>query len=95
MASIDQNVLLLSTWNDGEAAIIRQLLDTYGIRCQVISDVPHSVFPLSVDGLGEIRILVAAGQLDEARAVLAEHLRDGLSVIDGGADKAKENGGHG
>jgi len=78
------NVLLTRTWNDGEAMIVRQLLESRGIPCQVVSDVPHSVLPLTVDGLGEIRILVPAGRLVEARAVLAEQLRQGLEVLDGG-----------
>ena len=50
----------------------------------MVSDVPHTVLPLTIDGLGEIRILVPASRLREARAVLAEHLRQGLEVIDGG-----------
>jgi len=78
------NRLLVRTWNDGEAMMVRQLLETYGIPCQVVSDVPHSVLPLTVDGLGEIRILVPAVRLREARARLAEHRRKGLELIDGG-----------
>lgn len=78
------NVLLTRTWNDGEAAILRQLLESRGIPCQVVSDVPHSVFPLTVDGLGEIRILVPADRLVEARAIVAEQLRRGLEVVLGG-----------
>jgi len=76
--------LLVRTWSDGEAILVRQLLSSYGIPCQVVSDVPHSVFPLSVDGLGEIRIFVPEIQADEARQVLADHLRNGLEVVDGG-----------
>lgn len=82
--------LLTKTWNDGEAAIIRQLLETYGIPCQVVSDIPHTLMPLSVDGLGEIRILVPTSRLDEARALIADHRRDGLRVIRGGKQPADE-----
>jgi hypothetical protein len=76
--------LLMRTWSDGEAAMIRQLLETYGIPCQVVSDVSHCVLPFSLDGLGEVRILVPAGRIQEARTILAEHRRQGLSVIQGG-----------
>ena len=79
------NVLLMRTWSDGEALLLRQLLGSYGIPCQVVSDVPHAVFPLSVDGLGEIRILVPASRLDEARSLLADHLRNGLEIVHDGA----------
>lgn len=76
--------ILVKTWNDGEAMMVRQLLETYGIPCQVVSDVPHSILPLTVDGLGEIRILVPTSRLQDARTVLADHLRHGLEVLDGG-----------
>ena len=80
------NRLVVRTWSDGEALLVRQLLESYGIPCQVVSDVPHTLLPLSVDGLGEIRILVPATRVDEARALLAEHLRQGLEIVDGGKD---------
>lgn len=80
------NALLLRTWDDGEATLVRQLLASYGIPCQVVSDVPHTVLPIGVDGLGEVRILVAADHLESARALLAEHRRQGLSVLPGGRD---------
>lgn len=76
--------LVVRTWSDGEALLVRQILESYGIPCQVVSDVPHTVLPLSIDGLGEIRIFVPASRLDEARSLLAEHLREGLEVVDGG-----------
>jgi len=84
--------LLVRTWNDGEAALIRQLLASYGIPCQVVSDVPHTVLPLSVDGLGEIRILVPAARWDEAQALLADHRRHGLQVLPGGRDGEDDGG---
>ena len=77
-------VLFALGFIDGEASIIRQLLETYGIPCQVISDIPHTVMPLSVDGLGEIRILVPTSRLDEARSLIAEYRRDGMRVVRGG-----------
>lgn len=66
--------------------MVRQLLDSYGIPCRVVSDVPHSLFPLTVDGLGEIRILVAEECIEEARALIAEHKRRGLEVVEGGKE---------
>ena len=82
--------LLVRTWNDGEAAMVRQILASYGIPCQVVSDVPHTVLPLTVDGLGEIRILVPGERLDEARELLAEHRRQGMELVDG--DKPEGDG---
>jgi hypothetical protein len=79
----NRTALLMRTWNDGEAELVRHLLDSYGIPCQVVSDVPHSLFPLSVDGLGEVRLVVPAARLEEAKAILAEHRRQGMEGIAG------------
>ncbi len=81
---MSENALLMRTWSDGEAEIVRQLLDSYGIPCQVVSDVTHTVLPISVDGLGEVRILVAPEDLAAAGDILAEHRRDGLEIRSGG-----------
>jgi hypothetical protein len=83
----------MSTWSDGEAEMVRQLLEGYGIPCQVVSDVPHTVLPISVDGLGEVRILVPADRLEEARRLLAEHRREGLSIVDGGREGPQDKQG--
>lgn len=85
-AGAPAGVLLMRSWNDGEAALISHLLAAYGIPCQVVSDIPHAVFPVSVDGLGEIRILVPESRLEDARAVLADHRRHGFEVIPGGGE---------
>jgi len=74
--------LLLTTWNDTEAALVAQLLEQEGIPCQVVSDVPHTLFPLTVDGLGEVRVLVPEVSYDEAVALIAEHRRRGFEVLD-------------
>ena len=89
-AASGTNRLLVRTWSDGEAMLVRQLLQSYGIPCQVVSDVPHTVLPLSVDGLGEIRILVPEARAEEARRVLADHLRNGLELVDGGQADVNE-----
>lgn len=80
------DALLMKTWDDGEAAMVRQLLESYRIPCRLDSDVPHTVLPITVDGLGEIRILVPASRLQDAEAILAEHRREGLRVVEGGRE---------
>ena len=75
------SALLMKTWSDGEAEIVRHLLEANDIPCQVISDITHSVYPVAVDGLGEIRIFVPEASLEEASAILADHLREGLEEV--------------
>src|SRR6185369_9797293 len=87
-----RTVLLMRTWSDGEAELVRQILAGSDIPCIVSTSVAHAVFPLNVDGLGEIRILVAPELLQQARDLLAEHLRDGLELIDGGLSKDPKQG---
>ncbi|HKQ61696.1 MAG TPA: hypothetical protein VJS92_10400 [Candidatus Polarisedimenticolaceae bacterium] len=82
--SVAVDALLMRTWSDGEAAVICQLLRCYDIPCRAASDVPHSIFPLTIDGLGELRILVPATRLDEAQRLISAHRRLGLEVLPGG-----------
>ena len=71
----DAPVLIAKTWMDSEASIIKNLLESYNIPCHYSSEVPHSIYPLTLDGLGEIRIYVPAPLANEARTILEEHRR--------------------
>jgi hypothetical protein len=57
--------------NDEEALVIRGLLESQGIHCILRSGIVHAVHPFSIDGLGEVRILVAEMDVPEAKALLA------------------------
>jgi len=61
--------------HDVEASMIKSLLEEAGIDCLLVSQVPHSVYPFTVDGLGEIRLKVLASKLEEARAIVEDALR--------------------
>jgi ribonuclease-3 len=56
--------------------VVRALLDAHGIDVSVSSDEPHSVFPLTIDGLGEVRLTVRGDEADDAMRVI-EMFRDG------------------
>ena len=71
-------VVIFRTQSDVEASIVRGLLETHGIRALLSSDVPHSVFPLTINGLGEVRLVVREDEADEARRVIHGY-RDELS----------------
>ncbi len=66
-------VVVFRTHSDIEASIVRSLLDAHGIRSMVASDVPHSIFPLTVSGLGEVRISVIESEASEAQRVISSH----------------------
>jgi hypothetical protein len=68
-------VIVARTWTDAEAAVIKSLLESYDIPCHYSSEIPHRIYPVSVDGLGEIRIFVPAPLMEEATRILEEHRR--------------------
>ena len=76
-----ESCVIFQTWNDTEAELVRGILESYGIPCRLSSEIPHTVVPLTVDGLGEIRVAVPSEAVGEARRILQEHLNAGTSGI--------------
>jgi ribonuclease III len=68
--------VIFRTHSDVEASIVRGLLEANGILSVVASDVPHSIFPLTVNGLGEVRISVRDEDADRAQQIIADHLTE-------------------
>lgn len=68
--------IIFRTHSDIEASLVRGLLEAHGIDALVSSDVPHSVFPLTIDGLGEVRIAVRDDQAEQASRIIADHRSD-------------------
>ncbi len=59
------------TWSDPEAQLVKGILEVYGIPVRLDSDLSHSLYPLTINGLGEVRVLVPGAAGDEARDILA------------------------
>src|SRR3954468_20082582 len=66
-------VVIFRTHSDIEAQIVRGLLETHGLMSVISSDGPHSIFPLSVDGLSAVRISVHPADADEAQRIIEAH----------------------
>jgi ribonuclease-3 len=64
--------IVFRTHSDIEASIVRGLLEAHGIYAAASSDLTHAVFPLSINGLGEVRISVPTSQADAARTIIRE-----------------------
>ena len=85
-------VVVLRTQSDVEASIAQALLETHGIRAAISSDVSHALFPLAIDGLGEVRLSVRADEAARATRLLGDYRagaaaaagspRDGLPVLE-------------
>jgi ribonuclease-3 len=66
-------VVIFRAQSGVEASIVRGLLEANGILSVVSSAVLHSVFPVNVNELGEVRISVRPDEADEARRIIESH----------------------
>ncbi len=70
---MSEPVVVFRTWSDIEASIVRGLLEAHGVEVSLASDVPHGVFPLTVNGLGEVRIAVAGDMAEAATRLIQDY----------------------
>ena len=56
--------------SESEALTIKSLLSSQGIECMFKANIDHSVYPITVDGLGEVRIMLINKELQESRRIL-------------------------
>jgi ribonuclease-3 len=73
---VSELVVIFRTHSDVEANIVRGLLEVHGVQSLVTSGVSRSVFPLTVNELGEVRIAVNAADELEARHIIDSHRTD-------------------
>jgi ribonuclease-3 len=66
-------VVIFRTHSDIEAQVVRGLLEAHGVMSVISSDVLRSIFPLSVEGLSEVRIAVSAGDAEDAQRIIDSH----------------------
>jgi hypothetical protein len=49
-------VVVARTWTEGEASVIKSLLESYEIPCHYQSELPNRLYPVPAEGMGPIRI---------------------------------------
>ncbi len=59
-------------YDDGEAEVVIALLRDHGIEAFANSEVPHSVLPITTDGLGKVTVLVHEDFAEKARSIIDE-----------------------
>lgn len=64
-------VKLTTVWGETKAQLLKGFLEGEGIPVRLRYHVPPSVYPLTVDGLAEVQILVPEEDLFEAQQALA------------------------
>jgi hypothetical protein len=53
-----------------EAQLIKGLLESYGIPCILKSNAAPSVHVLTIDGMGEVKVMVWESRAEEARRLI-------------------------
>ncbi|MFO7915290.1 MAG: DUF2007 domain-containing protein [Candidatus Krumholzibacteriales bacterium] len=69
-------VELISVQGEIEENMVVSLLESEGIDTLVKSGRAGGALPISVDGMGRVRIYVRKGEADRARKILKEHDRE-------------------
>ena len=67
------SVILYRTWSDLEAQLVKGILEQYGIPVGLSTDISHMLYPFTLDGLGETRVLVPLEAAGEAQTILEGH----------------------
>jgi hypothetical protein len=76
MMSKDQNeeyVVLVVAQGEIEAQVLRSILESEGIVVAYTSTIAQNVYPISVDGLGEITLHVPAEDRERAEEIIREY----------------------
>jgi len=60
-------------WGEPQAQMIKGLLEDFGIPANLVTHATPSVYPLVLDGLAEVRIMVRSRDLEQARQVIADY----------------------
>jgi hypothetical protein len=63
-------------WGSPEAEVIKSYLESHGIPCLLKGLVVQSVHPFTMDGLGEIKILVPEKDHAVAKKLLKSHHKE-------------------
>src|SRR5271167_1913895 len=66
-------IVIFETRSDVEASIVRGLLESHGVPSILSSPVAHALFPVNVNELGAVRILVHPGDAEDARRIIDSH----------------------
>jgi hypothetical protein len=61
-----------TVWGQAEADIIRALLESHGVPTLFRGRVQQSIYPMTVDGMGELKIFVTEKDYAAAMAILAD-----------------------
>ena len=73
MTERDDLVVVLRSQSDIEASVVRGLLETHGFPAMLASDAPRALFPVTMDGLGGVRVSVRAEDAPAATRLIEDY----------------------
>lgn len=60
--------------HEDEALAIESLLASCNIKCILQSDITRSIYPFTIDGLAEVRILVSDRDLEKSKEIISQDI---------------------
>lgn len=63
-------------WGEPKAQLIKTLLEDFDIPVNMMMHAPPSLYPMAVDGLAEVRLLVHGRDLAKARLIIADYFEE-------------------
>ena len=74
---LNENLVLAhKVWGEPKAQMIKGLLEDFAIPVNLVMHAPPSVYPMAVDGLAEVRIMVRSRDLRKARQIIADYFEE-------------------
>lgn len=80
------------TWDEPMAGMALGLLQGVGIHARVAADMTRSVYPFTMDGLGEIQIVVPEEEADQAIELLTVRFSEEGIIEDYSEDEFGRDG---
>ena len=71
---LNENLVLAhKVWAEPKAQLIKGLLEDFAIPVNLVMHAPPSVYPMAVDGLAEVRIMVRSRDLRKAQQIITDY----------------------
>jgi len=66
-------VLAHKVWGEPKALMIKGLLEDFGVPVNLVTHATPSVYPMVIDGLAEVRLMVRSQDVDRVRQIIADY----------------------
>jgi tRNA (pseudouridine54-N1)-methyltransferase len=72
--AVEENLVLAhKVWGEPKALMIKGLLEDFEIPANLVTHASPSIYPMALDGLAEVRIMVRARDLSRAQQIISDY----------------------